>query len=433
MSETVNTFTPKSKKWLFALVGVALVIIGGTTVYALKQSNSKLSESDTPVIQKAEINAVSALGRIEPEGEVIQVAASPNMGGAKVSQLLVKEGDRVTTGQIIAILDDYETKQAEVESAEKQVKVAEANLAIVKAGAKQGEINAQKATIKRIQAQLQGEIATNDAKIDRLKAQLSSEKKEKRATIQLLDAELNNAKIEFKRYEDLAKNGAISQSTLDQKKLVFDTAQQRINEANASYQKTVNTLTQEIKEAMAIAFQSVNTLEQQINEARAELDKISEVRDVDIFQSEAEVEKAIASLNQVKSDLKLANIKAPINGQIIKIKAYPGENINSDLGVVEIGNIDKMIVIAEVYESEINKIKLDQEVIIQSENGAFTGEIKGKVIDIGRQIGKKDVLNTDPAADVDARVIEVKISINPQYTQKVSNLIYSKVIAKILL
>lgn len=433
MSEIINTSAQKNKKWLFALTGIGLVTLGITIAYALKQSNSQPSQSETSVVQKAEINAVSALGRIEPEGEVIQVAPSPNMGGAKVAELLVKEGDKVKKGQIIAILDDNSTKKAELETAQQEVKVAQTNLNIIKAGAKQGEINAQKYSIKKWEAELAGEFATNNAKIARLEAQLNSEKQEKLANIELLKAELENAKTEWQRYEQLAKDGAISKSTLDTKKLVFDTANKKLEEAKASYEKTVNTITEEIREMNAIQSQSINTLAKQIDEATANLDKISEVRVVDVAQAQAEIDKATAYLKQAMTALELTYIKAPIDGQIIKIKAFPGENIDSVQGVVELGNTDKMLVIAEVYESDISKIKLNQQVMIQSENGAFNGEIKGKVIDVGRQIGKKDVLNTDPAADVDARVVEVKIAVNPQDTQKIANLIYSKVLVKILL
>lgn len=385
------------------------------------------------MVQKANIEAVTALGRIEPQGEVIQLAPSPNLGGSKVDKLFVKEGDTVTKGQVIAILDNNAITKAQLERANSEVKVQQANLDIVKAGAKQGEIEAQKATIRRLQAQLDGEIATNDAKIARLQAQLNSETVEKKATIQRVLSELNNGEIEWKRYQNLAADGAISQSVLDEKRLTFDTAKQRYAEAQASYQKTVSTLTQQIRETKAIATQSVNTLEQQIEEARANLDRIAEVREVDVLQAEAKVVQAIAALKETETQLDLTYIKAPMDGQIIDIKAYPGENIDLTQGIVELGNTEKMMVVAEVYESDISKVELNQEVTIISENGAFDRDIKGKVIDIGRQIGKKDVLDTDPASDVDARVVEVKIAVNPEDSSLISNLTYSKVLVKISL
>jgi HlyD family secretion protein len=64
----------------------------------------------------------------------------------------------VKTPQAIAILDSRDRQQAALDQAQEQVRLAEANLAKVKAGAKNGEIQAQKATIARIRADRSNEI-----------------------------------------------------------------------------------------------------------------------------------------------------------------------------------------------------------------------------------------------------------------------------------
>jgi HlyD family secretion protein len=91
-----------------------------------------------------------------------------------------------------------------------------------------------------------------------------------------------------------------------------------------------------------------------------------------------------------------------------------------------------MMVVAEVYESDIGKIRVGQKATIQSESGAFDRELKGTVSEVGRQISKKDVLSSDPAADVDVRVVEVQILLTPEDSRRVANLTYAKVLVKIL-
>ena len=98
---------------------------------------------------------------------------------------------------------------------------------------------------------------------------------------------------------------------------------------------------------------------------------------------------------------------------------------------MEFAQTSKMMVVAEVYESDIGKVKLEQTATIRSETGAFTGEIAGIVSHIGLKIGKQDVLSTDPAADVDSRVVEVKIHLDPETSSKVAHLTNSKAIVKI--
>jgi len=64
----------------------------------------------------AEERVVSSLGRLEPENGVVQLAG-PSGGGmtaAVISSLEVAEGDWVESGQIVAHLDSYNLRKAEV-------------------------------------------------------------------------------------------------------------------------------------------------------------------------------------------------------------------------------------------------------------------------------------------------------------------------------
>lgn len=432
MGET-RSFIDRHGKKIAIVTGVlGIVVVIVTGVYVTNQTNSSVPTEATATVPTP-ITSVSALGRIEPLGEIVNVAPSPSMTGAKVQKLLVKEGSVVKAGEIMVITSDYDLKKAELDNAKQELEVAQANLAIVLAGAKQGTIDAQEATIKRWQAELAGVIVADQAKLQRLQAQLVTEKAEKQATIERLKAELKNAQAEFKRYQKLADEGAISQSELETKQLTGETSQQRYQEAQASYARTVSTLTQEIKETQALANQKKQTLTKQIAEAQAKFTEIAEVRDVDVAQAQAQVERAKALVKQAEIELDLTLVKAPSNGTIIEILAQEGENIENAQGVLEMANTEQMIVVAEVYESDISKVKVGQNATIVSENNSFPDSLNGKVIEISNKIGKKDVLETDPAASVDARVVEVKIAVNPEHNSLVKNLIYSQVIVKILL
>jgi len=72
-----------------------------------------------------------------------------------VERLLVEEGDRVAVDQIIAQLDNYERLQAALETARRELTVAEAALNIVEAGAQRGEIQAAEARIATLISQQQ--------------------------------------------------------------------------------------------------------------------------------------------------------------------------------------------------------------------------------------------------------------------------------------
>lgn len=427
--DRITSFKP-GKKLIIPLSLVGLILLGITVNYTIKQNKAK-QESSKIVAPPAPIEAVTALGRIEPQGEIIKLAPTPDLGGAKIAKLLVRQGDRVRSGQTIALLDNQKRAAAAVELARQDVKVAEANLAIVKAGAKQGDIDAQAASVRRTQAQLQGEIAANKAEVARLQAQLLREQEQNQAEIERTTAELRNAESEFQRYEKLAMDGVISNSELDSRRLTLDTAQKRLAAAQANNNKSIDTLNESIKQAQAVAKQNIDTLEQQIQEAEATLSSVAEVRDVDVIKAQAEVNRALAALKQAQEDLELTKVNAPTDGQIIKINTYPGELVGQEDGIVEFAQTNQMLIVAEVYESDISKIKLGQTATITSESGSFTGEIKGEVSQIGLKIGKQDVLDTDPAADVDSRVVEVKIRLNQADSDRVAHLTNSKAIVNI--
>lgn len=406
---------------------VGLVIIGVAIIYRLSRSNPQ----PIPVSNEVTRDTIDALGRIEPQGEVIKVAPPSSLGDSKVEQLLVKEGDEVKANQVIAILDIHAIKKAQLESAQKDVEVAKASEQIVKAGAKSGEIEAQKSTIQRLQAQLAGQIAVDNAEIGRLEAQLQTERQAQEAMIQRLQSESSNAEMEFKRYEELYNDGGTSASILDNRKMALQTTRESVKEANANLSRIVDTLKKQIVQAKAVAQQNVATLNQQIQEAKANLDRIAEVRNVDVQKAQAEVNRAIATYKQAQEDLQLTYVRAPINGQVIKIHSNSGEVADTSKGIVELGQTSQMTVIAEVYESDIGKVRLGQKATIQSESGAFVEELQGTVSEIGKQISKKDVLSSDPAADVDVRVVEVKILLTPEDSRRVANLTYAKVVVKI--
>ncbi|MEB3148935.1 MAG: HlyD family efflux transporter periplasmic adaptor subunit [Sphaerospermopsis sp.] len=454
----------KSQVWLkvaIALpVAIAAGILGTARIEQLKKLTSSVSIAPTP-------SSISAVGRLEPRGEVIKIAA-PNSGlsaGSRVQQLLVKEGQKVQQGQVIAILDSRDSNMAAVEEAKARLQESRANLAQVKAASPrdiqaqtavisrlqaqlEGEKQAQQATIARIAAELSGEKIAQTATIKRLEAELSGQRDSLRATINRVQAEQRNAQVDAGRYEFLYQQGAISQQERDRRRLSAVTATQQLRETQASLRQALGTLQQQIAEARATQIQTIATLQQQlieatatrdktvstlqrqIDEERARLSRLLDVRPTDVQMAQAQISNAIAFVRKAQAELQLSYVKAPTPGEILKVHTKSGEVMSAN-GIAEIGQTDQMFVIAEIPEDSIAKVRVGQSATITSDNGAFSGQIKGNITEIGRKIGKKDVLNTDPAADIDARVVEVKIALSPADSQQVSGLTNAKVIVEI--
>lgn len=420
-----NPFGKGGGRWVPLLAAAAACATSIVLVYSrLPFQTSDQSPSPTPSASTVDLSAVSALGHLEPQGEVIHLSAPPGTEGVRVDQLLVKQGDRVQAGQVVAILDNRNRFESALKKSQTQVIVGKARLEQVKAGAKEGEINAQKAKIEASRAELRGQIAAQQATIERLGAELQGEKKAQAATIERLKAELRNAETECGRYQRLYQEGAVTTSGRDSKCLEEKTARERVNEASVTLNRIVASRGEQIKEAKATLKRTVETVQKQVTEGKATLDRISEVRPVDVAVAQAELEDASSAVQQAQAQLDMAYVRSPRAGQILKIHTWPGE-IVSNKGIVDLGRTDHMYAIAEVYETDISKVRLGQQATITS--AGIRGKLQGTVDEIGLQIGKKDVLGTDPVADVDARVVEVKILLNPADSQRVARLTNLKV------
>lgn len=407
---------------------------------------------------------VVALGRLEPADKVIKLTAPQSNGGGnpRLAKLLVNEGEEISEGQIIAELDGKEKQRATVSEANEYVKIAESKLAQVRAGVKQGDLEAQAANIQRLKAEIQkaetelnrtksrGKNATTEVlTISKLVTDLRKAQIELNRTkfptaqgivpapeyvaIKRLEPDLANAEIELRRAENLFASGDIAKSTLDARRTTVKTLKLEIERAEATLktvtderQLAVDSLNREIERANATLQTttdnrslSVVTLNRELERAEASYASLAEIRPTDIDAAEAEVERAKASLETAKVILNDLDVKALSDGKVLKIRTRAGETISGD-GIIEIGETSQMYVVAEVFEEDIAKIKRNQnaELTIRSTNEKLSGE----VAEIGSKIGKRSLLDTDPIADVDARVVEVRVKLSKSESKKVENL-----------
>ena len=369
---------------------VSLGLAGGW--WLVQGSEAEIvADPEAAVVQ---IRALNALGYIEPVGEVIRLSVPSSSDSNRIHSLLVQEGDQVQAGQVVAVLDSRDRLQAALEQAQGQLQVAQATLAQVQAGAKEGEIAAQQATIARLDAQIRNEMTAQEATVARLQAQYQ------------------NAQADYQRFESLYQEGAISASERDQRFLSVTSAQRSLEEATAHLNR-IRT-----------------TQDPQLQEARSTLARIEEVRPVDVQVAAAEVAARQAAVRQAQANLALALVHAPINGQVLKLHVRPGEAVGND-GILDLAQTQQMQVVAEVYESDIGRVQQGQRVQVYSE--AMGDPLFGEVARIGLLVQRQNVVNADPSVNVDARVVQVWIPLDPESSQRVTGLTNLQVTAQIQL
>jgi len=113
-----------------------------------------------------------------------------------------------------------------------------------------------------------------------------------------------------------------------------------------------------------------------------------------------------AQLERAHAELALAVVRSPITGRVLDVHARAGERVGPD-GIAELAQTDSMYAVAEVYETDVQWVRVGQRARVSSP--ALTAPLSGTVDRVGLKVGKKDVLSVDPAAKTDARVVEVRI------------------------
>ena len=410
-----SSLTLNSK--LVWLILSALAISSGIACLGFA-SYSRPKEPEIATVP-TELPSVASLGRLEPTGEIVQVAAPLELDGDRLSALFVDVGDLVNKGDAIGKLDSFERLQNGVTQAQQQVRLAAARLDQVQAGAKSGEILAQQATVTQRSAELTGQLRIQRETIARIEAQYAGDREAQTATVRRLQAELQTASAELTRYQSLYEAGAISASLYDSKQLAVDTAKQAKAEAEAVLERTAATAQRQLQEARAELVRLGNTGEAQLAAAQSTLDQVAEIRPVDVRRAQVELDAAKAALVSAEHELTKATIRAPSTGQVLQIYTRPGEQMSDD-GIVALGQTDQMLVIAEVYQSDIGRVHLGQSATVRGQ--AFPGELTGSVIEIGRQVSRQNVFAREPGENLDRRVVEVKIALSPEDSERVTNL-----------
>jgi HlyD family secretion protein len=146
-------------------------------------------------------------------------------------------------------------------------------------------------------------------------------------------------------------------------------------------------------------------------EAEATLETLLRPRPEDLALAEAELAAAEAALTRARAEAALARLRAPIAGTVIRVIARSGERAGAD-GVLEIADLSRMDIVADVYETDLPRLRLGApaEVLVPGEAARFTATVR----EIGWQVRRNTQATADPVAAVDARTVEVRLALTSE-------------------
>jgi HlyD family secretion protein len=250
-----------------------------------------------------------------------QVIVSPEIQG-RLQRLFVKEGDSVTNGQLLAVIQPQEWK-ADLEYYASGVAQSSAQIAQAQADLKYQEI------------QTSNQIRQAEATLASTEAQRTQ-----------AEADLESARLTFERERDLFQRGVESQQAFDQARTANDSARAHLDSLDKQVQAA--------RAAVALAESNV----EQVAARRAALE-------ASIHQ------KSAASAQKDKATVRLdyTLVRAPIDGIVDTRAALEGEVVNPGQAIVTLINQDNLWIRADVEETYIDRIHIGDRLKVRLPSG----------------------------------------------------------------
>ena len=358
--------------------------------------------------------AISASGKLEPQGEV-QVVQAP-VGGV-VEKVLVKEGEQVKQGQVVALLDETATK-AQIASNQEiaQRLKAENNYyraqlsgsvdAVAPSGVaadliQRGRDRAELVATNRLyQAQIGGSTNNLDAtQVDRLETAQSRLNSQQRINALQADQlreqlgqtrdQLGNANSDLatnteiaNRLKVLTEQGAVAELSYLQQQQEVNNSQTKVNTLQQEIERLNFQISQAEQEVTRTSFESRETLQDRISVNEQQIAEIDSQLTQRILENDRQLSELNSQLAQLNQSIKYQALTAPVSGTVFNLKAnQAGYVANTTEPMMEIVPADELIARVFIPSKDIGFVKVGQKVDVRIDAYSFSefGDMEGTV------------------------------------------------------
>lgn len=237
-------------------------------------------------------------------------------------------------------------------------------------------------------------VAARQASLAQARASVSASRGEAQAALARAEAAAANAAREFERVEQLRRTGFAADTTYELRRTAREEAAREVERLQA-------------------------TLSRYAGDVDAQPDVLVAARM--LASAQADLERAAADLDK-------AYVRAPLAATVLTIHIQPGEKPGA-AGIMNLGNIAQMKADVEIYQTQIGLVMVADPVEITAE--ALARPLTGKVSRIGLEVGRQSLIDANPAANTDARVVKVTVALDPASSEAASRYTNLQVIARI--
>ncbi len=397
-----TTTLPRRKKlsgrWI--AVGIVLIVAAIIAALVIKGGGQRATATGQTTVQVTRGNltaTVAGSGSVTAQ----QSLNLPFQTSGTVTEVLVKEGDTVQAGQVLARLDDRNL-QLQVASARSSLESAKARLAQAQQGNSQPEAiaageaqvaSAQASYNKLVKGPSAPDLASAQASVRSAQAAYdaavksagtsNSQLESSAASLQKAEASLHQAQA---NYDRVASNPDIARRS---ESLSLQTATIDYQQAKANYDSLSQTVGPDAQSKIASAAASLAQAEaslakltstvEDLTVAKASLDQAkanfakltAKATETDLQIQQATVTQAEQSLQQAQLNLENATLKAPFAGIVAQVNVDPGSSANTATAAIKLINRNPLHVDLKLSENDVAQVQLDQPVklTIQSLGG----------------------------------------------------------------
>ncbi|WP_373048565.1 HlyD family secretion protein [Vulgatibacter sp.] len=134
-------------------------------------------------------------------------------------------------------------------------------------------------------------------------------------------------------------------------------------------------------------------------------------RPEDVAAARAAVALAEAHLAQARANLERLVLRAPTAGEVLQVLVQVGEYVNPAAGpAVTFGDTSALRVRLDVDERDVARVRSGQPATIVAD--AWEERFAGRVVEIGRRMGRKNVRTDEPTERLDTKILEVLVELD---------------------
>jgi RND family efflux transporter MFP subunit len=361
----LRTRSRAMRKWLIRL-GVLVAIAAVIAFLAWRGRRPTIVAVVQPQLTTI-TETIASSGRVGGATETLVGAQAQGV----VKQLFVKEGDRVTAGQQLAVLKN-DVAEAQVAQTEQAVQTAQAQLAQTARGALTSEVEAAEAQMQQAEAQLTQQSAAV--------AQAQKSVTQARAQINQLKAERDLAAKELSRSRALVDQGIVPRAEYDQKQTNLRVADERV----AAQQQSIELAQAGVRQAQA----AMKAAEANLRAQQARLRTVqSGARPEDVRVAQQRLREAQQAVSVARQQAENAVVAAPFAGIVTEITTELGQTVGAQ-GLLKLVSGESEIRL-DVDENNLADLKTGQTAIISSSTFAdsvFEGTVSeiGAAVDVAR-------------------------------------------------